>query len=187
ETYYTSDGIKTIKVFATDNAGSVGNVVTYRFDLNPPTQLQFAANGEPPATAAAGQNFAAPPSPVIVDVEDANGNIVNSFAGQVTLALANGANGAFVGTLVVNAVNGVATFKDLEIDTAGTYMLAASSPGLTSGLSTSITIGASTPAQLTWTAEPPSTATEGFPFGAALQLTDRFGNLETGFGGNISL
>jgi hypothetical protein len=32
-----------------------------------------------------------------------------------------------------------------------------------------------------------STATEGFPFGAALQLTDQFGNLETEFSGNISL
>src|SRR6185312_13049364 len=106
ETYYTSDGIKTIEVFATDNAGSVGNVVTYSFDLNPPTQLQFAANGEPPATAAAGQNFAATPSPVVVDVEDANGNIVNSFTGPVTLTLANSATGTFVGTLLVNAVNG---------------------------------------------------------------------------------
>ena len=32
--YYTSNGAKTIEVFATDAAGSVGNVVTYSFTLN---------------------------------------------------------------------------------------------------------------------------------------------------------
>ena len=46
--------MKTIEIFATDNAGSVGNVVTYSFNLNPATQLVFATTGEPPATAVAG-------------------------------------------------------------------------------------------------------------------------------------
>ena len=32
--YYMSNGLKTIEIFATDNAGSVGNVVTYTFNLN---------------------------------------------------------------------------------------------------------------------------------------------------------
>ncbi len=32
--YFTSNGTKTIEVFATDNAGSVGNIVTYTFTLN---------------------------------------------------------------------------------------------------------------------------------------------------------
>ena len=34
--------MKTIEIFATDNAGSVGNIVTFSFNLNPPTQLVFA-------------------------------------------------------------------------------------------------------------------------------------------------
>src|SRR5262249_14022819 len=79
ETHYTSNGPKTLKIFATDNARSVGNVVTYSFNLNPATQLVFSPTAEPPATALAGQNFAAPPgfAPVVVDVDDANGNIAN--------------------------------------------------------------------------------------------------------------
>ena len=55
---YTTDGLKTIEVFATDDAGAVGNKVLYTFNWDPATQLKFAATGEPPATAPAGANFA---------------------------------------------------------------------------------------------------------------------------------
>ena len=44
------------------------------------TQLVVVANGVPPATALAGQNFASP-APVIVDAEDPFGNLVPSFNG----------------------------------------------------------------------------------------------------------
>ena len=64
-------------------------------------------------------------------------------------------------------INGVATFSNLAIDTAGTYELAATSTGLTTGISTSITITAGDAEQLIWVAQPASTETEGFPFGAA--------------------
>ena len=85
---------KTIEVFATDNAGSVGNMVTYSFNLNPPTQLMFATHGRAARDGARGPNFAAP-RPVIVDVEDAAGNIATTFNGPVTIALANNATGTF--------------------------------------------------------------------------------------------
>ena len=181
ETYYATDGPKTIEVFATDNAGSVGNLVKYSFDLNPPSQLQFASNGEPPATATAGQDFAASPQIVVVDVEDAAGAIVNNFNGPVTIGLANGATGTFdaSSTLTVNAVNGVATFSSLAIDTAGTYQLSATSPNLTPGTSTSITINPAAASKVFWTTEPASTVTEGFPFSATLAIEDQYGNLET--------
>jgi subtilisin-like proprotein convertase family protein len=186
ETYYATNGPKTIEVFATDNAGSVGNVVTYSFYLNPPTQLQFATPGEPPATALAGQNFASP-SPVIVDVEDQAGGIANTFNGPVTLVLANNATGIFLGTLTVDAVDGIATFTDLAIDTAGTYELEATSPSLTPGLSTSITIDPAAASQLVWVTQPPSEINEGVPFGATLDLEDQYGNLETAFNQNVSV
>ena len=43
--FYTTNGAKTIEVFATDAAGSVGNMVTYSFNLNDPNLPQ------PPPTA----------------------------------------------------------------------------------------------------------------------------------------
>ena len=143
--------------------------VTAPFDVipGPATQLVFAAAGEPPATATAGQDFAASPHQVVVDAEDQFGSIATSYNGPVTIALANNATGTFVGTLTVNAVNGVATFNNLAIDTAGTYELEATSgtPTLTPSTSTSITITPAAPAQLVWTTQPPSKVTELIPFG----------------------
>ena len=84
-------------------------------------------------------------------------------------------------SLTVNAVDGVATFTNLFITTTGTYELAATSPGLTTGDSTSITITANTntPSQLVWVTQPGSEQTESFPFGAALELEDQYGNPES--------
>ena len=59
----------------------------------PAKQLAFSATGEPVATAAAGQDFAASPNTVVVDAEDALGNVVTSYSGPVTIGLANGASG----------------------------------------------------------------------------------------------
>ena len=105
----------------------------------------------------------------------------------MTIALANNATGTFVGTLTVNAVNGVATFSNLAIDTVGTYQLEATSGTLTAATSTSITITPAAPAQLVWATEPPSSGTEGFAFGAALDVVDQYGNLETGYTQNVSV
>ena len=52
--FYTSDGVKTLEVFATDNAGAVGNRVILTFNFDPATMLKFPVGGEPPATALPG-------------------------------------------------------------------------------------------------------------------------------------
>jgi len=185
ETAFASDhGVKTIEVFATDDAGSVGNKVILSFELNPATQLIFDANGEPPATGTAGQNFASP-SPVLVDAIDTHGGIDPFYNGAVTLTLAIGTNGAF--PVTVNAVNGVATFPNLFIDTAGTYTIAAASGTLTSATSTPITINPAAAAQLVWATQPPGEITVNNTFGAALNVEDQFGNLETAYTQNVSV
>ena len=150
------------------------------------SQLVFAISGEPVPTAVAGQNFAAA-SNVVVDAEDKSGSIDTTYNGPVTIELANNATGVLVGTLTVNAVNGVATFTNLAIDTAGTFMLAATGTGLTAGTSTSITITPAPAAQLAWVTEPPAVATEDLAFGGTLDVEDRYGNLATGYNGNVSV
>ena len=63
-----------------------------------------------------------------VAVEDASHNVVSSFNGIVTIALANNSGGAYLnGTLSVIAVNGMATFTGLSLATAGSYTIIASS------------------------------------------------------------
>jgi hypothetical protein len=80
-------------------------------------------------------------SPAVqVAVQDANGNTVTADSSPVTLALAGST--ALGGTPRVNAQNGVATFSDLTVESAGIYMLSAASPSLTSATSTSFTVTA---------------------------------------------
>lgn len=77
-------------------------------------------------------------SPVTVQVEDANNHVVTTSSAQVTLAIGTnaGPGGKLSGTTTVNAVNGIATFKDLSIDKPGVgYTLVASSAGLTGATS----------------------------------------------------
>jgi len=72
--------------------------------------------------------------PVQVTATDAFGNIATDFAGDVTIAIGTDGslfqNANLHGTLVVAAVNGVATFSDLSIDqVGGGYKLVVSATG----------------------------------------------------------
>src|SRR2546429_4151289 len=75
-----------------------------------------------------------PLPPVRVAVRDDQGNLVAGFGGPVSLTLdssAGGGGGVSLGdTTTVAAANGIATFRHLRIDQAGTgYRLVASAPG----------------------------------------------------------
>jgi hypothetical protein len=62
--------------------------------------------------------------PLAVNVEDDYDNIVTSDDSEVTLSIASGPAGAMLsGTLTAPVVNGVATFSNITVNTAGTYML----------------------------------------------------------------
>ena len=77
---------------------------------------------------------------VTVDLVDSSGNAVTTSGTPVTIALGNnpGNKAMLGGTLTENTVNGVATFKDLTLDTPDNgYTLTASSAGLTGGTSSS--------------------------------------------------
>lgn len=71
--------------------------------------------------------------PLVVLIQDADGNTVTGSTAAVTVAIGtNPGGGTLSGTLTVNAVAGVATFSDLSISAAGVgYTLHATSAGLT--------------------------------------------------------
>ena len=87
----------------------------------PAAQLAFV---QPPTNARAGSIIA---PAVTVDVEDANGHVVTSNNSDVTLSIVSPAtdSGVLSGTLTEQAVNGVATFSNLSISSAGIYTLQA--------------------------------------------------------------
>lgn len=97
--------------------------------VGPAAQLAFTT--QPPATIAVGATLA----PVVVTVQDANGNTVATDTSTITLAASAGTLG---GTLSQVAVNGVATFADLTVTPAGSYTLSATDGVLTAATSTAV-------------------------------------------------
>jgi hypothetical protein len=146
-----------------------------------PTQLVFTAS---PADTRAGVAFTNQP---VVEARDALGNISTGFSGPVTLAITSGtgAPGAVLGgTLIVNAVNGVASFSGLSIDKLGTgYQLTASIAGPISADSNPFNITAK---GLVFTLQPVTTQA-----GQALLVTvaaqDAANNTDTNFNGPVTL
>jgi hypothetical protein len=98
----------------------------------PPVKLAFTVQPSNGATGAA-------ISPAVqVAIEDASGNTVTAATNPVTVALSGGSG--LAGTLTVTPQGGIASFSNLTVRTAGSYMLTATSPKLTSATSTSFTI-----------------------------------------------
>src|SRR5438445_12015535 len=95
-------------------------------------------------------------SAVKVRALDALGNLVTSFAGNVSVALSSNPGGATLGgTTPVTAVSGVATFFDLSVNKMGTgYTLTASASGFTPVTSTAFDILPGTASQLAFTQRP---------------------------------
>ena len=107
------------------------------------TTSQLVVTTQPPASVTAGTPFG-----LTVEAENSSGNLLSSFDGTVTVALANNPGGATLGgTLTATASNGVATFSDLSLTTAASgYTLDLSASGLGAGVTSAITV---TPAAAT--------------------------------------
>ncbi len=131
-----------------------------------------------PTTGTAGQ--AVTPA-VTVAVEDAFGNVVTTNTSNVKIAIASGPGGLTTGsTTRVAAVNGVATFNNLVLDTAGAYTLQATDNSLTAATSSTLTINPGASTQLAY-AQIPTTGTAGHALSPAVQVAveDAFGNVVT--------
>ena len=153
------------------------NISTPGSNASQPSKLAFV---QQPSNALAGATI----SPAVqVAVEDVNGNVVSAATNPITLALAGGSG--LGGTLTVTPQNGIATFSNLSVSTAGSgYTLSAGSPNLSSATSASFTISASgsgpSPAQLVFLQQP-SNAVTGATISPAVQVAiqDANGNTVT--------
>ncbi len=142
--------------------GSGSRVASSRLTISsaaPPAKLAFLQ--QPSNTVAQ----AAISPAVQVAVEDASGQPVSTTTDPVTIALVGG--GGLAGTLTVIPQNGIATFSNLTINTAGTGLtLSATSPRLSFANSTSFTISApssgtaSSPVKLAFLQQPTNALTQ---------------------------
>lgn len=79
------------------------------------------------------------PFTLVVQVQDAFGNLVTNSTASISLSISTGSgggSGSLIGTLTQNAIGGVSTFSNLIIDFPDfDYTITATSSGLTSGTS----------------------------------------------------
>ena len=165
--------------FADQGTASIG-VVT----LNQTSSTHLVTTQQPPASVTAGTPFG-----LTVEAEDSSGNLVTSFNGMVTVALASNPGGATLGgTLTVTASAGVATFSGLTLTKAASgYTLAATSSGLGQGVTSAMTVTPSSPTQLMITQQPPATVKVSSAFTMKASIEDMYGNVVTTASGAVSV
>jgi hypothetical protein len=162
----------------------------------PATHLVFLTS---PGTSYAGTAFGSQP---IVEVEDANNNVVTSDFSAVTLTISantptTGGPGALSNTCQGLEFQGVVTFSGCSINTAGTgYTLTASDAEkisgsnnpLASATSTRFNVGVGAPSRLVFTTQPVggSEATN-FATEPVVTIEDTNGNVVTGDTGAVAL
>jgi streptogramin lyase len=166
-------------------SGTFASITTNDIQVTPAdaSQLVVATGDEPPSQVTAGAPFS-----WTLDALDPFGNLDTNFGGLITVTQP----GIITGTTAVSASGGVVRFSNLKIDTVGTYTLTATGTSengqaLTSVTSTSVKVVAAAPAQVVWTTEPPSQVLHNVFFGAAVDVEDAFGNLETTYDGDVTV
>ena len=150
----------------------------------PATQLVFTVQ---PSTVTAQATIT---PQVEITQQDALGNTVTGFSGNVTVAIgANPAGGILAGTKTVAALAGVATLPGLSIDKSGAgYTLTANASGIPTVTSSAFNVTAARATALAFTSQPTTTAA-GETISPALQLTarDAKGLTATTFTGNVTV
>jgi hypothetical protein len=141
------------------------------------SQLAFV---QQPSTATAGQAI----SPaVVVDVEDAYGNLVSSNSSTVTVTLSSGTFAGGSATVSATASGGVATFSALTIDKASSYTLTATDGSLAPAVSAHFSVTPAAASRFILTG--PSSVSAGVPFSLTLTVEDAYGNVVTGYTGTV--
>ena len=148
--------------------------------LEPAVGLKVST--EPPDSVQAGQTFN-----LAVEALDSAGDPDPDFTGSVTLAVVGppGTN-TLGGTTTVNAIAGVANFTGLTLKTVGSVTLSASSTGLGSVTTSSITVIPGAAAKLVAFTEPTLNQTAGVGFGFEVEALDASGNLVTNYTGTVT-
>jgi hypothetical protein len=148
-----------------------------------PTATQLVVTSQPPVSVGAGTSFG-----LTIAVADATGNLVTSYGGNVTIALASDPGGGQLGgTLTVTAVNGVATFTGLTINLASAgYMLRATSGGLRAATTAPISVAAGAVPHLAMFTGSGPVAT-GSAFEITVDVENSLGVTEPSFIGSVTL
>jgi hypothetical protein len=138
---------------------------------NAATQLTFSPTG---LTVLKDQPFA-----FTVTLRNALGGVVTTSSDTVTVAIGtNPANGTLTGVKKVTALNGVANFSGLSIDSVGVgYMLTATSGSLTAAVPMALTVAPPGATRLQFFNVPPAALMPDSIFNVQVALVNATGNL----------
>jgi FKBP-type peptidyl-prolyl cis-trans isomerase 2/regulation of enolase protein 1 (concanavalin A-like superfamily) len=165
------------------SGGTLKDAMTHEITVVAAAASQLMVTTEPPPNVTAGTGFG-----LAVTAEDGFGNTDATFAGSVTVTLANNpARATLGGRLTVSASAGVATFAGLTLDKAGKGAVLQVSAGSLGVMTSEITVVAGAATQLVITTEPPPNVTAGSGFGLVVSAEDAFGNVDTTFDGSVDL
>ncbi len=192
-TEYAVDSVAEFDDLTINNAGVGYTLTAQTTGLSPATSNVFNVNPVMPSqlvvTTQPGSNQTVrSPFGLTVTAEDLSGNVATSFTSDVSLIIDSQPGGASLGGIVtVPAINGVATFNDVTLDTLGMgYTLRPVGGGLLGGDTDPFNVAPEAD-QLVITTEPPSTVTSSSGFGLTVMAEDLTGNVATNFNGNVTL
>jgi hypothetical protein len=159
------------------SANRVTATTTSRVDVGSiPTGSKLIVTAAPPSPLVAGNPFG-----LTVAFEGPGGQVDPTFEGAVTLVLTSGPPGASLnGPMTVLASQGLATFSELSLDTAGGYTISATVGGVSTTTNPFAVLSAPA-SQLVVRTEPPSSVPLGNGFGFIVTAEDPFGNVDTSF------
>jgi hypothetical protein len=166
-----SSGSKTLGVTG------LGSAVSSSFTVSPAAADHLTLMTQPPGNATAGLAF----SPATVaEIHDAFENLRTTDTTAVTATRHTG-TASLLGTTVVNAVGGVATFSNLIYDKAESITIDFTAPGLAGPTSDPTVVAPAAAHHLTITTQPPATSVAGVTFtpSPTVEIRDQFENLRT--------
>lgn len=148
-----------------------------------PAALRFAVQ---PSNSVAGSAIS---PPVIVELIDAQGNLVTTQTRTVNISLQNAAGASLSGTTSVATVGGVATFSSLSVNRAGSgYRLAAAATGVSGATSDPFTVSTGAATKLAFITQPSSTqAGATISPAVRVEVRDASDNPVTGFSGPVTI
>ena len=177
----------TYTLTATDTAlanPTVTTVSSFTVVAGPATQLAFTSASPGPGTAGA-----AIPN-VVVQAEDAYGNVATTASGSVAMTIQGGTTFTS-GTTTVALSNGVATFSNLVMNTSGAYTFVAtpvSISGVTTAITSAVTINPAAASKLAFipAAPGPGSVASAIP-NVGVQVEDPYGNFVTTASGSVTM
>ena len=151
--------------------------------ISPGPAAQLVIQTPPFASVTAGDPLT---DPIVIDEEDQYGNVETGDNSTVVTASLNSGAGSLNGTKTATVAAGVASFNDLEDDTAGKLSLKFAAGNLPPVISGSSTVTAAPATQIVLN-QRPSSVIAGIVFELVVDANDPFGNLDTSYSGPVSV